>query len=81
MDNSLSQVRVIWQELVDESDRVDYSLEETKKLFSETTKKQVGRDTTQTWGGVREGEGPVSILKDHHPRDPLSTHVFFPPSP
>jgi dynein heavy chain len=32
---------VTWQDLVDESDRVDYSLEETKALFSETTKKQV----------------------------------------
>ena len=37
------KVPVTWQELVDDSDRVDYSLEETKKEFSETTRKQVNR--------------------------------------
>ena len=34
-------IRNAWQELVDEADRVDYSLEETKLLFSEETRKQV----------------------------------------
>ena len=37
------KVPVTWQELVDDSDRIDYSLEETKKEFSETTRKQVNR--------------------------------------
>ncbi len=36
-----SGVRSAWLALVDDADRVDYSLEETKKLFAETTKKQV----------------------------------------
>ena len=36
-----SSIRGLWQDLVDEADRVDYSLEATKELFSETTRKQV----------------------------------------
>lgn len=35
------QVRIMWQALSDEADSVDFSLEETKKLFSATTRKQV----------------------------------------
>jgi hypothetical protein len=37
-----AQVRELWQQLTDEADQVDFSLEDTKKLFSETTRKQVG---------------------------------------
>ncbi len=38
-----SQLRHTWQALVDEADRVDWSLEDTKKQFSETTRKQVAQ--------------------------------------
>lgn len=34
-------VRALWQALTDEADNVDFSLEDTKGLFSETTRKQV----------------------------------------
>jgi dynein heavy chain len=39
---SFTQIRELWQQLTDEADQVDFSLEDTKKLFSETTRKQVG---------------------------------------
>ncbi len=43
-----TQLRVTWQALVDEADRVDWSLEDTKKLFSETTRAQVADFATYT---------------------------------
>ena len=48
------KVPVTWQELVDDSDRVDYSLEETKKEFSETTRKQVNGSNGR--GGGSRGD-------------------------
>nr|Q9SMH3.1 RecName: Full=Dynein-1-alpha heavy chain, flagellar inner arm I1 complex; AltName: Full=1-alpha DHC; AltName: Full=Dynein-1, subspecies f [Chlamydomonas reinhardtii]CAB56598.1 1-alpha dynein heavy chain [Chlamydomonas reinhardtii] len=38
---SASQVRALWTELLNEAEAVDWSLEETKKKFSETTRSQV----------------------------------------
>ncbi|KAL6757976.1 dynein heavy chain, N-terminal region 1-domain-containing protein, partial [Haematococcus lacustris] len=35
------QIRELWAHLSDEADQVDMSLEQTKKVFSETTRKQV----------------------------------------
>ena len=43
-------VRSSWSALVDEADLVDWSLEETKKLFSETTRKQVRASVCQCCG-------------------------------
>ena len=39
---SASQVRVLWRALMDEADNVDWSLEDTKAQFSDTTRNQVG---------------------------------------
>jgi len=35
------QIRHLWAALADEADEVDWQLEDTKKLFSETTRNQV----------------------------------------
>uniref|UniRef100_A0A6S8LSH1 AAA+ ATPase domain-containing protein n=1 Tax=Dunaliella tertiolecta TaxID=3047 RepID=A0A6S8LSH1_DUNTE len=46
------QVRLLWAALADEADDVDWRLEDTKKLFSETTRQQVSEFqeyTSQLW--------------------------------
>ncbi|KAF5830619.1 hypothetical protein DUNSADRAFT_14266 [Dunaliella salina] len=48
----ISQVRHLWAALADEADEVDWRLEDTKKLFSETTRQQVSdfqEYTSQMW--------------------------------